>query len=185
MDTYEKYVKAIKKITKINVPVILNSDEADYSGGAYAGFCGYEQVIIPRWHIENGMFEFEDFLEQEHIKYYHIGLPSVIFNKGRGEKIMKEILKSLDIPYSIQAVEVFIILHEFGHAHDLFYRCKGNLSEYLKTREERKQAVYALRESGLDNYTAQKRYRQIPTEKYADDFAKKYIHQVLNSLNII
>lgn len=188
MNTYEKYVNIIREVTKLNVPVVFNAPDANYGGGAYAGFCGYADVIAPELCYDSpisAMFEFEDFLEQEHLKYFHIGLPDKIC-KGEADSsenlIIKELLHSVGIGYSVEAVEIFVILHEFGHAHYLFYKCRGNIIEYLKARRERKKILYELRLSGFDKIDTQRRYRQIPSEKYADDFAKKYIRQVLACL---
>lgn len=185
MSVYKSYVDEIQEITGMTVPVIYDDDEANFSGGAYAGFAGYEDVIAPEWYMEEPMFEFEDFLEQEHIKYFHVGLPSTIYEEGKNcgrDFIMGELLNSVGLTHSVEAVEVFVILHEFGHAHDLFYKCGADIIKYLKTRQERNQIIYELKQGGLNSYDSQRRYRQITTEKYADDFAKKYIKQVLSSL---
>lgn len=187
MKTYQIYVRAIRKVTKMKVPVKFNSPEANYSGGAYAGFSGYEDIIAPDLCYNpalSAMFEVEDFLQPKHLKYYHIGLPDQIYEKNDYvDTIMKEVLKSIGVPFSIEAVEAFVILHEFGHAHYLFCKCKGNIRNYLATRKEREKAIYRLRQSNLSSLEIQRKYRKIAAEKYADDFAKKYIHKVLRIIN--
>ncbi len=119
MNKYKAYVDIIQAVTELRVPVIYDDKEADCINGAYAGFLGYEDIIAPSLY-ETAMFEFEDYLEPEHVQYYHIGLPSQICNgasyRKEGYALVGDMLSEMSITDTTENVEVFIILHEFGHA---------------------------------------------------------------------
>lgn len=184
MNRYEEYVEAIRKITGLDVPVIFNDEEAKFNG-PYFGYCGFEDEIAPDPYEWEMYFDYDNFLTNDHINLFHIGLPERITGTHDVEfvPIMNDLLKSAGIKYSPEAAEVFIILHEFGHAYELYVKYGKDVTRYVQAKQKRDSDIYRLK--FLERDEQQWAYRQVPCEKEADDFAKKYIAEVLKELKLI
>lgn len=186
---YEKIVEVIKEVTGLNVPVYFCDIEAGFKGSPYFGIGHHIWDIVPEDLLDNPMFEAVDFIENKHLKYYHVGLPEEIMKKNDAYvyKVIEEQLKSNGINISLDksSLEVFAILHEFGHAHQLLVSYNGDVEQYLAdTLKESRANSYLIQTNGLGG-TEQGflLHKSIPTEKYADSYAIKYFNQVIGIIN--
>lgn len=174
---YQQIVEVIQReINEVkDIPVYFNDNEANYRGSAYFGVGDHVYDIVPEEELDNPMFLPEDFMTNEHLKYFHVGLPSVLLPKD--EQLMHNyfqyewINRNICIPITTEIMDLFIILHEFGHGHDLHVYCKKDIDIYLSERTER----YNRPTKTLKELLA---YKQLKTEQYADNFAFKYLEQI-------
>lgn len=184
---YEAIVNVVKEVTGLHqVPVYFNDNEANYGGSPYFGVGEHcWDIVVDEEQLDNPMFELVDFIENQHLKYYHVGLPEKIVDKGDEYvfKVVREQFKEkgMDFRLDESLMEVFIILHEFGHAHELFATYQGDVERYLcETTQESRTASYQIRSYGLGGTEEGLRiHKATETEKYADDFALCYFKQVM------
>lgn len=182
---YEKITEVIVEVTGLNVPVYFNDKEADCIGTPYFGVGEHCWDIVPEDMLDNPMFVAEDFFENKHLKYYHVGLPNKILGKHDDDlfKVTQEQLdeRNINVLLNKPLLETYIILHEFGHAHELFISYNGNVEAYLaKTYEENAQSIYEIRTSGLAGTEEGLRlHKKASTEKYADNFALQNFEEVI------
>lgn len=182
---YVQATELIKKVTGLNVPVYFNDMEANAGGSPYFGVGEHAWDIMDEDMIDHPMFELADFIENQHLKYYHVGLPNKIMKPG-DEYIFKVIQKQLfdngmQIELNEVLVEIFIILHEFGHAHELFVSYQGDVEHYLReTTEANRHASYQIKTYGLGGTEeGLMLHKSTATEKYADAFAIQYFESVI------
>lgn len=183
---YKKIVKIIKKVTGLyEVPVYFNDISANCHGSPYFDIGDHAWDIIPEDLLDNPMFDVVDFITNKEIGLYHIGLPKNIIrdNKEFEYKITNEQLKSNGIKLKLtkDILETFIILHEFGHAHELFIKYNKNVEKYIsETIKETSYNSYIIKIEGLGGTEeGLKIHKLLSTEKYADQFAIKYLPEVL------
>lgn len=182
---YEKITEVIVEVTGLNVPVYFNDMEANCTGTPYFGVGKHCWDIMPEEMIDNPMFITEDFIENKHLKFYHVGLPNNILRKNDDYlyKVTQEQLddKGICILLNKSLLETYIILHEFGHAHELFVSYNGSVEDYLaKNYEEHAQSKYEIRASGLAGTEEGLRLHKLSTaEKYADNFALQNFEEVV------
>lgn len=181
---YKDIVQAIKDITGLEIEVKYNALRSPCFG---IGEHAYE--IMPEEDcIEAAMFDLYDFLENKHIDYYHIQLPKVIERKNTDFvfEYTKKQLSNYGIKiknFTKELLEIFIILHEFGHAHHLFVEYNKNVEQYIKdTREVCDKNNYEMRFLGEENGFY--KHKELFTEKYADNFALKHFVEICNILKI-
>lgn len=176
-------VAIIKNITRFEVPVIFDDENAKYGQGSYAGFLGFEEIIAPDLE-EMPYADFYDCLEEKHLFLYHVGLanPITIPKNKYVQKVISDIFVELQIEFIPINYMVFIILHEFGHAYEFFVEMDKDIITYTKRMHERESVLYELRYFTEDELKKQLDYRKFSSEKYADDFAKKHIHEVLKKI---
>lgn len=185
MCKYKEYSNIIKNITGlVGTEVIINENSLPL---AYAGWTGYEDYIVPN-DIDltyEAMVDFYDFLEPEHIKYYHIGLGGEISKlvKNETEQIVKEMICNTGVKYNTESLEAFIILHEFGHVDRLLNHLKGNINVYIKEQYRESCARYDLKHGNYSDKEVAVKYRQLDSEKYADNFAKMHLSKVVNKIS--
>lgn len=187
--SYELIVEHIKNITGINVPVYFNNHEANCSGSPYFGLGEHTWDICPDDTIFDAFFEPIDFIEQKDLHYYHIGLPTKILRKPNNDYIYKVTYEQLqqrniNIELTEELLEIFIILHEFGHVHHLFCGYNSDLLKYIRETEEKTgYKSYEIRSNGLAGTEEGFRlHKTLETEIYADNFALNYFEEVVNSL---
>ena len=188
--SYVKIVDNIRDITSINIPVYFNSNEANCIGTPYFGVGHHIEEICPAEVLYGSMTMFDsiDFIENKHINLYHIGLPDKIIKDHDRYvyTIVQEQLNStkVNIKLDEKLLEAFIILHEFGHAHELFVAYNKDVEQYIKeTNQENDYITYMIKERGLAGTDAGLRlHKSSSTEHYADNFALKHFKQLVDSL---
>lgn len=175
----------VKEVTGLHeVPVYFNDMEANCKGSPYFGVGEHCWEIADEELLDHPMFELVDFIENKHLRFYHVGLPEKIIDQDDDYvfKVVGEQFKEKGIKLQLdeRLMEVFIILHEFGHAHELFVSYQGDVEKYLsETTEENRTASYHIRAYGLGGTEEGLRvHKSTATEKYADEFALQYIERV-------
>ena len=186
---YEEIVEVIREVTKLDTPVYFNNMEANCHGSPYFGVGKHILEICPEEIFNDPMFEPIDFIENKHIGFYHIGLPAKILKRSNGYlcKAVREQLQKagIDMFLDEQLLETFIILHEFGHAHELFVSYKGNAERYIsETAHENGYNSYIIKSNGLGGTEeGLKIHKSSLTEQYADNFAINHFKQVVEMLS--
>lgn len=96
------------------------------------------------------------------------------------EAVISGIFEDYNVPYDDNTVACFVLLHEVGHYVDHRDRYKYNMNEAGVNRHEEMQALH------FDNYVNRNpdmlrtmAYREIPSEKFADDWAIKHLKAYL------
>lgn len=179
---YEEIVSIIKRVTGLDVPVYFNDIEA--TGSPYFGLGEHAWDIMPKEFIDCAFCDVDDFIDNKHLHYYHIGLPDEILKKNEEYiyKVTSEQLKQSGIKIRLTKLlmETFIILHEFGHAHQLYIAYGGDVEKYLcDTLGNSQSNSYNIRADGLaGTEKGLRKHKELSTEKYADSFALKYFKQV-------
>lgn len=186
---YEEVVQVVKEVTNLHqVPVYLNDKEANFSGTAYFGIGEHYWDIAEPEMLDHPMFELIDLIENTHLKYFHVGLPSEILvdKYDYVYLIVGELLaeRGIELKLDKELLEVFVILHEFGHAHELFISYKGDLQRYLSsTTKENQYISYQIKMDGLCGTEEGLRiHKSKATEKYADNFALSYFEKVIDAM---
>lgn len=180
--SYEEIVAIIKRVTGLDVPVYFNDIEA--TGSPYFGIGEHSWDIMPKEFIDCAFCDVEDFIENKHLEYYHVGLPDKILKKNDEYvfRVTSEQLKQSGIKIRLTKLlmETFIILHEFGHAHQLHVAYNGDVVKYLcDTSKESQSNSYKIKADGLaGTEEGLRKHKELETEKYADNFALKYFEQV-------
>lgn len=182
---YESVVSIIKEIVPElkSVEVIYNSFEAECSGSSFFGLVDNHNEIMPIEAEEEGVFEVLDFVEQEHLPYFKVHLQSNTFT-GAKQYITKEyfedmwIKNNINTPLNQYVKEIFVILHEFGHAHDLYVNCKEQVDLYLENHRNGNNFYEKSGNKKEDFIT----FKQTESEVYADQFAIKHFEEVFNKL---
>lgn len=131
-------IEKVKSLTGLDVPVYLNGDKGLFISNAYFGVGDYGLDIMPDDEYTMGMFDLIDFLEDKHLKYYHVGLPDNIIglrDKESDKHIRKKFKEyGVNLEVNNRVFEIFVLLHELGHAHQLFVEYKGSVSKYIQDR---------------------------------------------------
>lgn len=185
--SYEAIVEVIKKVTGLEVPVYFNDIEA--TGSPYFGLGHHSWDIMPEGFIDCPFCDIDDFITNEHLCYYHVGLPNKIIKKDDEFifRITNEQLRQNGIYVKLNKLlmETFIILHEFGHAHQLFVSYNGDIVKYIcDTSQECGANSYEIKNYGLGGTEEGFRiHKRLSTEKYADNFAIKYFADVIKLLD--
>lgn len=176
----------VKEVTGLyQVPVYFNDMEANCGGSPYFGVGEHCWDIVDEELFDNPMFELVDFIENQHLKYYHVGLPTKIVDQADTHifNVVAEQLREqgINVMLNTTLIELFVILHEFGHAHELFVTYQGDVEKYLsETTQESRHASYQIKSYGLGGTEEGLRiHKSTETEKYADDFALRYFEQVI------
>lgn len=191
MNDYRLIVDVIKDVTQIDVPVYFDCMEANCSGSPYFGLGKHGWDVVDDDFMSNPMFELEDFIENHHLPLFHIGLPNRILKEKDGYvyKVTEEQLKEhgIHIKLDESLLEIFIILHEFGHAKQLYVDYEGNVEKYLQeTRQESRSASFQIRHDGLGGTEEGLRiHKSTSTEQFADSFAIEYFEQVTDIISRI
>jgi hypothetical protein len=179
---YEEIVEIIKMVTGLEVPVYFNDLEA--TGSPYFGLGEHSWDIMPEEFMDCPFCDVEDFIENKHLHYYHVGLPSKILRKNEEYiyRVTSEQLKQSGIKIRLTELlmETFIILHEFGHAHQLYISYNGDVEKYMcDTSSVSQSNSYMIKADGLaGTERGLLMHKELSTEKYADNFALKYFKQV-------
>lgn len=182
---YESVVSIIKEIVPELKPVevIYNSFQAECGGTSFFGLVDTYNEIMPIEAEETGMFEVLDFVEQKHLSYFKVYLQSNTFSKEK-QLITKEyfekmwIENNINTPLNQYAKEIFVILHEFGHAHDLYVNCEQQLESYLQSHKNGDNFYVKSGNKKEDFLT----FKQTKSEIYADQFAIKHFEKVFDKL---
>lgn len=182
---YESVVSIVKEIVPELEPVeiIYNSYEAECSGSSFFGLIDENNDIMPLEAEETGMFSVLDFVEQEHLPYFKVYLQVNTFS-GAKQYIAKEyfekmwIQNNINTPLNQYAKEIFVILHELGHAHDLYINCNKQLDVYLQSHRDGDN-FYVKSGNKKEDFLA---FKNTKSEVYADQFAIKYFEEVFNKL---
>ncbi|PLS19350.1 hypothetical protein CVD28_02745 [Bacillus sp. M6-12] len=185
---YRGMVEVVKQVTGLDVPVYFSDMEANCIGSPYFGIGNHSIDIwdeVGEDLFDDPMFELTDFIENKHLKYYHVGLPDKIMKKDDDflYTVTEEQLRENGIAITLTRplLETFVILHEFGHAHELFVSYEGNVEKYLQeTTEENNHTSYQIRAYGLGGTEKGLRlHKSTATEKYADAFAIQHFQKVI------
>lgn len=101
-----------------------------------------------------------------------------------------DIIKSLGLECSTYNRILYIMLHEYGHAHDCLVEHEGNYKEYCNYHMDACNSYQDLMdnrtlEDRIDDYFYVNAYRSMNTERYADSFARNNIVDVLAYLDSI
>jgi hypothetical protein len=185
---YQQVTEVIKEVTGLDIPVYFNDMEANCGGSPYFGIGNHAWDIMDEDTFDNPLIELTDLIENKHLKYYHVGLPDTILKNSVEHiyKVVGEQLKENGIEITLDKphLETFIILHEFGHAHELFVTYKGDVEHYLsETIQENRHTSYQIKSYGLGGSEEGLRlHKSTDTEKYADNFALQYFESVVNVL---
>lgn len=185
---YAVIVDAIKRVTGLDAPVYYNDMEASFQGSPYFGIGNHIMDIVPEEVLNDPFYDPIDFIENSHIGYFHIGLPEKIFRKKNDfvYRVVGELLKENGINTKLDEalLEVFVILHEFGHAHQVLVSYEGNIERYIiDTHKESDFNSYLIRTSGLGGTEEGLRlHKSTLTEKYADAFAVQYFNAVVGEI---
>ena len=109
-------------------------------------------------------------------KECHLQLPLVTKARTlitiKGYNVINEILEEFGIETTHFNVVAFVILHEYGHYirfNNLFKR--DGVTYSIDTRSQYEELNRQLRRNNVSDYEAQKAYRQLPNEKFADMYA--------------
>lgn len=181
---YEQVVEVVKHVTKVDVPVYFNDDQANHGGSAYFGIGEHSWDIVPDDFLQDAMFDVEDFIENEHIGYYHVGLPKRIEQDCKDFilKVTQEQFHERGIALNVdqRVLEVFVILHEFGHAKRLLVDYKKDVIGYLRdTQEASRHMSYCVRSNGhAGTEKGLRMHKSLDNERFADDFALTYVEEV-------
>ncbi len=184
---YEKAVKIIKSISKLDdVQVIY-----DWNGSTSFGMEHYinktnEFDIL----FDNSSLEITDLIEDKHIVNFAVQLEPEIVSLDSPKwiyTVTESILRKhgVHIKPTKRQLEVYIILHEFGHAHDLYINNNRNLIKYLGNRDKEKQIEYQIKTGGYNKKDTWILHKSKPTEQYADAFASKMFIPTLKKLNLL
>lgn len=178
---YETICKTIKEVTNLNIPIKYNC----YCSPCF-GIGDYAFDIIPNEFIDCPMFDINDFLENKHIKFYHISLPKKINFKKNSYiyNYTKKQLTNMGIKikkFTTEMLEIFIILHEFGHANQLFIEFKEDVEKYNSYHIKHNNS-YDCKFLNAENSFYE--HKKAPMEQYADSFAIYYFEEVCKKLNI-
>lgn len=182
---YRKIVEVAKELTKVNVPVYFDDMSANCGGSAYFGLGEHTWDIVPDDFLDDAMFDVEDFIENEHIGYYHVGLPKSIEKEGKDfiYQVTQEQFNERNIKLQVdqELLETYVILHEFGHAKQLLVDYKGDIISYMQdTHEASRYMSYFIRSNGhAGTEKGLRLHKSLDTEKFADDFALTHIEAVV------
>lgn len=182
---YESITEVIKVVTGLNVPVYFNDMEANYMGSPYFGVGEHGWDIMPEDMIDNPMFDIVDFIENKHLKFFHVGIPETILKKNMESafNVTAEQFKTKGIHITLTKalLDTFVILHEFGHAHELFVAYKGDVERYLgETTQANRKTSYEIKMYGLaGTEEGLKLHKSTATEQYADNYALQYFEAVV------
>ena len=185
---YRTMVDAVKKVTGLDVPVVFNCLQANCGGSCYYGLGDSAWDLFDPEDLENPMICLEDLIEDCHLPHYHIGLQSNITREDFYTTVIQELLldNNIQVELSKSMLELYVILHEFGHAHQLMVAYDGKVEKYLaETRQDREFIVYKVKNLDLDPIEGFRLYKTIPAEQYADSFAVKYLVQTGKLLGLI
>lgn len=182
---YQQIVEVVKDITKVDVPVYFDDKSANYGGSAYFGLGEHSWDIVPDDFLDDAMFEVEDFIENKHIGFYHVGLPKQI-EKDAEEFVFRvtqeqfsERKIALDVDHEV--LETYVILHEFGHAKQLLVDYQRDVVSYMQdTSQASRYMSYFIRSNGhAGTEKGLRLHKSLETEQFADDFALTYIEDVV------
>ena len=182
---YQQIVEVVKDITKVDVPVYFDDKSATYGGSAYFGLGEHSWDIVPDDFLDDAMFEVEDFIENKHIGYYHVGLPKQIEKDGKEFvfQVTKEQFSERKIALDVdqEVLETFVILHEFGHAKQLLVDYQGDVISYIQdTNQASRYMSYFIRSNGhAGTEKGLRLHKSLETEQFADDFALTHIEEVV------
>lgn len=182
---YHQIVDVVKEVTKVDIPVYFNDNQANYGGSAYFGLGEHSWDIVPDDFLDGAMFEVEDFIENKHIDYYHVGLPNQIEQDCKPFiiQVTQQQFNERGLALSVdqELLETFVILHEFGHAKQLLVDYQKDVEAYLRdTNRASRYMNYFIRSNGhAGTKEGLRLHKSLETEQFADDFALTHIEEVV------
>ena len=178
---YQKLTAIISKETNLDIPVVYN-----YNGSTSFGM---QHALTDTnefdWIYTTGSVELIDVIEQKHMKYFAVQLRnSLVTNEDESwfYDITEEILNKHGIKMKLTAsqLEAYIILHEFGHADELYNKYNKDVVSYYTEHYTKNQELnYQEKLAGHGTKEAWLIHKSKETEQYADNFACKWLTHIL------
>lgn len=177
--TIEKYVGVALEVTGLTPTILYNSEKHGYHFLCF----GINNIYFANLTAYLGDFRWVDIdpsiVSTKLLENTVIGIPTGLLPlhlTGYCSELFQAIEKSIDYCFKTDEERyLFVILHEFGHYHDLMVNCKDKHIEYFIELDEQLE-LYAKSKKDHDSY------RSLPKEKYADHYALTHLQEALNLL---
>lgn len=179
------YEYIVEKITKVigltEVPVYFNGN--NYGVLAFDIGAHVKDINPNISDLNLEMFDFLKSIKNEHLKYFHVEIPEVIYCNDYHYEVFKDLFNSKNINVKIDKnlIEIYCILHEFGHAHQLYVQYNKNLEKFIsEVYVESVNGNKKIIELGLCNTKeGLLAHKKLLAEQYADNFALNNFEKVL------
>lgn len=178
--TIEKYVGVAKEVTGLTPTILYNSEKQGYPFLCFGINNQYMDYLNERlgadfmWATTDSLVVSSELLENT-----ILGIPSGVlplYLTDYCSELYQAIEKAIGYKFKTDEERyLFVILHEFGHYHDLTVNNKGNPIDYFIELDEQLE-VYAKSKKGHDVY------RSLVKEKYADLYAFKHLPMAIELL---
>ena len=175
-----KYVSVIKEVTGLNPNILYNSEKQEYPFLCFGLNNQYMAYLNERlgsdfmWATTDSSL-----VRSELLKNTILGIPSgllPLYLTDYCSELYQAIEKAVGYKFkSDEERYLFVILHEFGHYHNLMINCKDDHIRYFIELDEQLE-VYAMSQKGHDVY------RSLVKEKYADLYALKHLPTAIELL---
>lgn len=175
-----KYVDVIKEVTGLKPNILYNSEKQGYPFLCFGINNQYMDYLNERlgddfmWATTDSSLVSSDLL-----KNTILGMPTgllPLYLTDYCSALFQAIEKAVGYEFKNDEERyLFVILHEFGHYHDLTVNNKDNPIDYFIELDEQLE-VYAKSKKGHDVY------RSLVKEKYADLYAFKHLPTAIELL---